>query len=222
MTRTRCSAPSTPGAATPMPTSPPRPAGTSPASPETLLPLIDDDTERAIELAQARSAPSPTAETARWAGWVPSSVITRRRRRRGSPALAGDLVWTWAAHQPRRLHRVLRRPHRPGRPRRCRAVRGLFIDLAGFDAWLTPGGRWHRRCRGDGPGQPDLHPAQPPPRGGPHRRHGWWPRGSIRQLLSPSPSRTPNGPAWSATANQPRGLRAIPHLLGPEAASRPG
>ena len=48
-------------------------------------------------------------------------------------------------------------------------ARGLFLDLAAFDGWLA---RWRALGSGrrrDGPGQPGLHPAQPPGRGGPRR-----------------------------------------------------
>ena len=105
---------------------------------ETLLPLIDDDTERAIELAQAALGSfADRYEAARLGGMRAKLGVTDDVDDGAVTALAGDLLdLLHTSHVDYTsffvdLGRAARGDAEP--------VRGLFIDLAGFDAWLT---RW--------------------------------------------------------------------------------
>ena len=103
-------------------------------------------------------------------------LARRERDKLGLPAawpttpsqpLAEDLLGADAAGRSttRRFYRALAAAARgDGTP-----ARDLFVDLAGYDAWRSGGGR-RSRPRGHGPGQPCLRAAQPPRGGGPRRR----------------------------------------------------
>ena len=100
---------------------------------ETLLPLIDTDTDRAIELALA--AP----------GDVPDRVQRRVVRRDTGETRSAEQVSPGAvepvgvaAAEPGGLDVVLPGPGHAARGD-AGPARGLFVDLAGFDAWLE---RW--------------------------------------------------------------------------------
>ena len=136
---------------------------------ETLLPLFDDDQERAVEIASrhskhsARGTPPPGRTGCERNSACPKVFPTKCRAADHRSARA-------ARAESRRLHVVLPRSWR-SRPRRHRTCawtvhRSRRIRrLAGALAPARPG------CRGDGPGQPDLHPAQPSRRRGAGRRH---------------------------------------------------
>jgi uncharacterized protein YdiU (UPF0061 family) len=105
---------------------------------ETLLPLIDEDTERAIELAQETLGTfADRYEAARLGGMRAKLGVTDDVDDAVVTALAGDLLdLLHTSHVDYTsffvdLGRAARGDAEP--------VRGLFIDLAGFDAWLT---RW--------------------------------------------------------------------------------
>ena len=184
---------------------------------EALLPLIDDDKDTAVATATDDAAErSPNASTGTGApGCGPSSGSTEADDVTGAldrrPADA-------AARAGRRLHLV-----RSGRCRhRCAATRPapLFAEPAA-STWAA---RWREQLaheasdprdrRGDGPGQPRLHPAQPPGRGGARGRDRRRPRAvsSAWSTWSPDPfDERPGLESYAAPA--PGGLGLVPHLL---------
>ena len=179
---------------------------------ETLLPLIDDDTERAIELAQAALGSfADRYETARLGGMRAKLGLTADVDDEAVTALAGDLLdLLHTSHVDYTsifvdLGRAARGDAEP--------VRGLFIDLAGFDGWLT---RW-RALAPDAAVMDRANPIYLP------RNHlleealaaatagGLEP---IRRLLVAIAEPYTERPWPGALPRaRPRGLRAIPHLL---------
>ncbi len=105
---------------------------------ETLLPLIDDDPDRAIGLAQESLGTfTGRYEAARLAGMRAKLGLTAEPADAVVAALVEELLnLLQASHVDytsffRHLGRAARGDAAP--------ARGLFVDLAGFDAWLT---RW--------------------------------------------------------------------------------
>lgn len=102
---------------------------------ETLLPLIDADTERAVELALAALAGFRTDYSAAWSDGMRAKLGLAEPV---SSDLVDDLL---ALLQQSRVDwtsffRALAHAARGA----AEPARGLFVDLAGFDAWLD---RWH-------------------------------------------------------------------------------
>ena len=120
---------------------------------ETLLPLIDTDTDRAIELALAALATFRTAYSAAWSAGIQAKLGLAEQV---SPELVEDLLellqqsrvdWTSFF---RALAHAARGDAGP--------ARGLFVDLAGFDAWLE---RW-RALGPDGNAMDRVNPVYIP------------------------------------------------------------
>ena len=132
---------------------------------ETLLPLIDDDQDRAVALAQESLAGFGAQIQSALASGMRAKLGLVRRYCRGRGHTVDQRRARTACGQSRRLHIVLPSP-RPSSPRRHRAcardvhrprgVRRLARAVAGPE----PG------CAGHGPGQPRLHSAKPSRRGG--------------------------------------------------------
>ena len=139
---------------------------------EALLPLFADRARagrRGRRTRSCRRSPGATRRTG-WTACGPSSAWPAPAD--GDAALAADLLDA-AAGAGRRLHvgacarcrppSPATRPE-PGAVRRPGRVRRVGGAVARAPGRRRP--RRRRRRRGDGPRQPDLHPAQPPRRGG--------------------------------------------------------
>ncbi len=174
---------------------------------ETLLPLLADDRGRRGRRRHrgAPLVPRPLRPPLGRRAAGQARPGRRRRRRRGpvdGPARA-------AARPAGRLHRRSSAPcprcpsaTQARRPvRRARAVRRV-VDPAGRPGWPAEG-RAAVGGRGDGPGEPGLHPAQPPRRGGADRGQRRRPRARSAVCSTSSPTRSTSGPASSATPSRP-------------------
>jgi len=120
---------------------------------ETLLPLIDTDTDRAIELALAALATFRTGYSNAWSTGIQAKLGLAEQV---SPELVEDLLellqqsrvdWT-------SFFRALAHAARGD----AESARGLFIDLAGFDSWLA---RW-RALGPDGDAMDRVNPVYIP------------------------------------------------------------
>ena len=120
---------------------------------ETLLPLIDADTDRAVELALAAIAGFRPAYSAAWSAGVQAKLGL-------AEAVSSDLVDDLLAllQQSRvdwtSFFRALAHAARGD----AEPARGLFVDLAGFDAWLD---RW-RALAPDGDAMDRVNPVYIP------------------------------------------------------------
>jgi len=120
---------------------------------ETLLPLIDADTDRAVELALAAIAGFRPAYSAAWSAGVQAKLGLAEPV---SSDLVDDLL---ALLQQSRVDwtsffRALAHAARGD----AEPARGLFVDLAGFDAWLD---RW-RALAPDGDAMDRVNPVYIP------------------------------------------------------------
>ena len=175
---------------------------------EALLPLFHDDQEQAVALAVESLGAFAPQYSAAWSSGMRAKLGLPDRLDDAVASIADRRPAHPAAGEPRRLHLVLPRPRR-GRARRRRAGPRRVPrprDVRRLAGPLARAGSGRRR---DGPGEPGLHPAEPPGRGGPRRRDRRRPR-SVRSAagcrgLAPSSS----GPAWSATPPPRRSTSAI-------------
>ena len=142
---------------------------------EALLPLLDEDQDRAVAYAQGvLEAFGPKFEAAFNAGLGRKLGLFTQRE--GDVQLAADLLTVMAENGADFTLTFRRLSDAAIDPAADQPVRSLFTDPAAYDGWAT---RWRERLdaggagrrdapRRDAGGQPGLHPAQPPGRGG-HR-----------------------------------------------------
>ena len=143
---------------------------------EALLPLFDDDQEQAIALAVEALGTFRPQYDAAWSATAcgPSSACPPARRRRGSrrwSTTCSPCCGPTTSTTRRSSARSARPPAATPSPRGC-----CSSTSPAFDGWLE---RWRALgpdADGDGPGQPRLHPPQPPRRGGARRRDRRRPR----------------------------------------------
>ena len=111
-------------------------SGTSPGSPRRCCRCSPTTQEQAVALRRGvtRRVPSRSTTPPGRPACGPSSACRPRRRRDAADRRAARA----AAAEPRRLHVVLP-PPRPAARGDAEPARGLFLDLAAFDDWLT---RW--------------------------------------------------------------------------------
>ena len=178
-------------------------SGTWRGSAETLLPLIDDDTDAAVAAATDVAAhvrrPLPRGTGA--AGMRAKLGLHRRRRRRAGRGPARRCCAA-STSTSRRSSARCRRSLR-GDDARCatlfadpaavRRVGGALARRAGRRHAAPP---WDRRR--DGPRQPRLHPAQPPRRGGADRGDRRRPRAVPPAARRARASRSTSGPGLEA------------------------
>ena len=153
-------------------------SGTSPGSPRPLLPLLDDDQEQAVALAVEaleRLRAAVRAPPGRPACGPSSACPTDLDDAVVAPLVDDLLALLQDDHVDyTSFFRASARPHAatPSRPGACSST------WPAIDAWLDALARPEPGRRRDGPGQPGLHPAQPPRRGGPGRgdRRATWTR----------------------------------------------
>ncbi len=105
---------------------------------EALLPLLHDDQDQAVALAVAVTRRVRPAVQRRLAGRHAGQARPARRAGRRGELGADGRPARPAAAEPRRLHPLLRGLGAAARGD-AEPARGLFLDLASFDAWLE---RW--------------------------------------------------------------------------------
>ena len=171
---------------------------------EALLPLLADDQEQAVALAvealggSGRSTTPPGRPAC-----GPSSAC--RPALDDAVAAAGRRPARPAAGRATSTTRRSSARLGDGRPRRRRAgARRCSSTSPAFDAWLRALARPGPGRRRDGPGQPGLHPAQPPRRGGARRRDRRRPGPARAAAGRGDRARSTSGPASSATPHPRR------------------
>ena len=179
---------------------------------ESLLPLLHDDQEQAVALAVESLGAFRVQYAAAWSAGMRAKLgLPDGLDEAVTSRLVDDLLALMRAGHVD--HTSFFRSLGGGRARRRRARAGPVPRPPGLrrvGRAVAGAGSGRRR---DGPGQPGLHPAQPPRRGGPRRRH----RGR------PGPARAAPGRGDRALRRTPRtgalrragpgGLRRLPDLL---------
>jgi serine/tyrosine/threonine adenylyltransferase len=118
---------------------------------ETLLPLLDDDENRAVQIAQETLAGfGPVFEAAYFGGL--RRKIGLFDERDGDNALTQDLLKAMAENQADFTLTFRGLCNAVVKPERDAAVRDLFLDPAAYDAWA---GRWRQRLE-SAPESPDA------------------------------------------------------------------
>ena len=138
---------------------------------EALLPLLSDNVEEAVALAEESFGVFRPRYDAVWSSGMRAKLGLPADVDAGAVTPLVDELLALLNESRRRLHLVLP-PPRPGGPRR-RRTRARTVHqprrLRRLDVALASPGSGRRI---DGPRQPDLHSAQPPGRGGPDRGDG--------------------------------------------------
>ena len=179
---------------------------------EALLPLLHDDQEQAVALAVESLGGFRRQYSAAWSAGI--------RAKLGLPAGLDDAVSTAPGRRP--AHPARRGPGRPHdvlplpRCRRARRRRGRAGTVPRPRGVRRLGGALARRGSGrrlDGPGEPRLHPPQPPRRGGPGRRDGG--RSGSRRAAPGGGGLSLRGATRprAVRGRRPAGLRRLPDLL---------
>ena len=167
---------------------------------EALLPLLDDDAGAGGRArGRSRSARSAAQYGAAWSAGMHAKLGLRDGLDDDVTApLVDELLGAAAGRATSTTRRSSGASARPPAATPSRRA-ALFLDLAGFDAWVE---RWRALAPdadADGPGQPGLHPAQPPGGGGAGRRDRRRPGAAGTAARRRRPTRSTSGPASSAT-----------------------